>query len=121
MSPAGVIANIVAAAHITSFVFVVGGAVSIVVGAVKRWNWIRNPWFRLAMARVRVAWIRASSLFRNAPRLLFVLPAYSFQGPSCPETALNRIDTILFSHVPVCRPIRPFTPETPLDLLRAIH
>jgi hypothetical protein len=50
-------------------------------------------------------------------RLLFVLPTYSPQGPSFPERALNRIDTIFFSHVSVCRPIRPFTPETLLDLL----
>ena|SRR3989442_13531754 len=50
-------------------------------------------------------------------RLLFVLPTYSPQRPSFPETALNRIDTIFFSHVPVCRPIRPLAPETLLDLL----
>jgi len=49
--------------------------------------------------------------------LLLVLPTYSPEGPSFPEMALNRIDTIFFPHVPVCRPIRPFTPQTLLDLL----
>jgi hypothetical protein len=50
-------------------------------------------------------------------RLLLVLPTYSLQGPPLPKTALNRIDTIFFAHVSVCRPIRPFAPETLLDLL----
>jgi hypothetical protein len=53
-------------------------------------------------------------------RLLLVVPnvpTYSPKGPSFPEMALDRIDTIFFSHVPVGRSIRPFTPETFLDLL----
>src|SRR5579872_4128752 len=54
-------------------------------------------------------------------RLLLVVPAYSPQGPPLPESALNRIDTIFFAHVAVRRPVRPFTPETLLDLLRAVH
>jgi hypothetical protein len=40
------LANVVAAMHIGYFLFVVGGAVSIVVGAANRWAWVRNPWFR---------------------------------------------------------------------------
>jgi len=51
---------------------------------------------------------------------LLLLPtssANAIQGPPLPERALNRIDTIFFSHVPVCRPVRPLTPETLLDLL----
>jgi hypothetical protein len=52
-------------------------------------------------------------------RLLLVptSSANALQGPSLPERALNRIDTIFFSHVPVCRPVRPLTPETLLDSL----
>jgi hypothetical protein len=34
-------------------------------------------------------------------RLLLVVPTYSTKGPSLPESALNRIDTIFFSHVAV--------------------
>ena len=48
MSPADLIANVVAVLHIGYFLFVAGGSASIVVGAVKRWEWIRNPWFRLS-------------------------------------------------------------------------
>ena len=63
---------------------------------------------------------RASAAGRGGPphkELLLVLPAYSPQGPSFPETALNGIDTIFFPHIPVCGPVRPFTPEALLDLL----
>ena len=41
------IANLVAAAHIGYFIFVVIGTLAIVAGGWKRWKWIRNPWFRL--------------------------------------------------------------------------
>ena len=47
MSAADLLANIVAATHIGYFLFVVGGSISIVVGARKRWEWIRIPWFRV--------------------------------------------------------------------------
>src|SRR5215471_10237457 len=50
-------------------------------------------------------------------RLLLVLPTHSVQWPSLPELVLNRIDTIFFPYVAVGRPVRPFTPETLLDLL----
>ena len=58
-------------------------------------------------------------LSASIAHLLLVLTgsANAIQGPSLPEGALNRIDTIFFSHVPVCRPVRPLTPETLLDLL----
>src|SRR5262249_6536288 len=48
---------------------------------------------------------------------LLLVPTNSFQGPSLPESPLDGIDTIFFSHVPVCCPVRPLTPETFLDLL----
>ena len=41
-------ASAVAAIHISYFLFVAGGFVSIVLGAFRRWDWIRNPWFRAA-------------------------------------------------------------------------
>jgi Protein of Unknown function (DUF2784) len=40
------IADLIAAAHISYFLFVVGGCAAITIGAA--WNWIRNPWFRLS-------------------------------------------------------------------------
>jgi hypothetical protein len=48
VSATGFMANVVAAAHIGYFLFVIGGSIAIVVGAAKRWGWIRNLWFRLA-------------------------------------------------------------------------
>ena len=49
--------------------------------------------------------------------LLLVVSIQSPQGASFPETALNRIDTIFFPHVAVSSAVRPFTPQTLLNLL----
>jgi hypothetical protein len=43
-----VVADLIAATHIGYFLYVVGGCAAIVVGATKRWKWIRNPWFRFS-------------------------------------------------------------------------
>ena len=43
-----VLANFITLVHLAYFVFVVGGFVSTIVGAVRRsGRWIFNPWFRL--------------------------------------------------------------------------
>ena len=43
-----VLANVVTVAHLAFFVFVVGGFLSIVVGAARRsGRWVFNPWFRI--------------------------------------------------------------------------
>src|SRR5712671_6186369 len=48
MSLTDFMASAVAATHISYFLFVSGGFVSILVGAFRKWDWIRNPWFRLS-------------------------------------------------------------------------
>ena len=40
-------ADMVVAAHIGYFLFVVGGFLAILVGWRRGWEWIRNPWFRI--------------------------------------------------------------------------
>jgi hypothetical protein len=89
---------------------------------------MERPW-RRGCARVQKsidhwskrAYALASFKLKELPctllRLLLVLPTHSPQRPSFPKFALDRIDTIFFSHVPVRGPIRPFAPETLLDLL----
>src|ERR1700727_2108779 len=57
----------------------------------------------------------------NPLLLLFVVVTHSAERPPLPELTLNRIDTVFFPHVPVGRPIRSLTPQTLLDLLRAVH
>lgn len=57
-----VIADIVLTTHVTFVAFVIFGLFLIVCGGFRRWNWIRNPWFRMmhlgAMGVVVVqAWI----------------------------------------------------------------
>ena len=41
-------ANVIAVVHFAFVVFVVLGLLLILLGAVRRWNWVRNFWFRLA-------------------------------------------------------------------------
>jgi hypothetical protein len=43
-----VVADVIAAMHIAYFVYVAGGSAAIVVGAIRRWKWVRNPWFRFS-------------------------------------------------------------------------
>jgi hypothetical protein len=40
------LANIVAAAHISHFLFILGGVVTILIGPGRGWKWIRNVWLR---------------------------------------------------------------------------
>jgi len=39
-------ANVVALVHLSYFLFVLGGAVAIIVGHARGWHWVRGPWFR---------------------------------------------------------------------------
>lgn len=41
------LADVVVALHAVYVGFVVGGLVAILLGAVLRWRWVRNRWFRL--------------------------------------------------------------------------
>jgi hypothetical protein len=43
-----VVADAIAAMHIAYFVYVAGGTVAIIVGGIRRWKWVRNPWFRFS-------------------------------------------------------------------------
>lgn len=42
----GILADILVAIHVGFMVFVVLGQLVILAGAIARWNWIRNIWFR---------------------------------------------------------------------------
>src|SRR5215471_15478725 len=57
----------------------------------------------------------------DARRLLLVVPIHSVQRPALPESALDGIDAVFFPHISVRRAVLPLTPETFLDLLRAVH
>ena len=43
-----ILADAVAIVHAVYVLFVVGGLVLILIGIAKRWEWVRNFWFRLA-------------------------------------------------------------------------
>ena len=41
------LADLVVAIHVAYVAFVILGELAIVAGALLRWGWVRNPWFRL--------------------------------------------------------------------------
>jgi hypothetical protein len=43
-----VLADLVLVAHVAFVAFVISGLILILVGGVRGWSWIRNPWFRIA-------------------------------------------------------------------------
>ncbi len=54
----GFLADLVVAGHVAYVSYVVFGQLAILLGIVRRWQWVRNPWFRwthLVMILV-VAW-----------------------------------------------------------------
>jgi len=42
-----ILANLVALVHLLYFVFVVLGSLAIGIGGLRRWEWVRNSWFRI--------------------------------------------------------------------------
>jgi hypothetical protein len=42
----GYLADLIVAAHLAYAAFIVVGQAAIVVGVVRKWAWVRNPWFR---------------------------------------------------------------------------
>jgi Protein of Unknown function (DUF2784) len=43
----GLFADLVVAIHIAYVAYIIVGLALILVGLKRRWNWVRNPWFRL--------------------------------------------------------------------------
>jgi hypothetical protein len=41
------LADLIVAVHVAYVSYVVVGQLAIVVGLLRRWEWVRNPWFRL--------------------------------------------------------------------------
>jgi len=41
-------ADILLVIHVAFVTFVVSGLILILLGKLRRWNWVRNPWFRFA-------------------------------------------------------------------------
>lgn len=54
------LADIALITHVAFVVFIVGGLLAILLGGLRGWNWIRNPWFRtLHLAGIGVVVVQA--------------------------------------------------------------
>jgi hypothetical protein len=63
-------ADLILGAHLSIVAFIVGGLILTLVGRFAAWQWVRNPWFRLAHL-IAIA----------------VVVAQSWLGQTCPLTA----------------------------------
>jgi hypothetical protein len=96
------VADSIAAMHIGYFVYVVGGCAAIVVGAVQRWRWVRNPWFRLShLAAVYIV------VFENVFNIACPLNTAEWQLRSASQSATEAssgigglLDRLLFHTIP---------------------
>jgi hypothetical protein len=57
----GLLADLVVTVHLAFMLFIVLGQVLIVLGALLRWSWVRNPWFRL-LHLLAIAYIASQAL-----------------------------------------------------------
>lgn len=72
MGPPLLLADIIAIIHLGYVIFVILGFILILVGIALRWNWVRNPWFRI-IHLVAIAAVAAEALL----------------GINCPLTVLE--------------------------------
>ena len=97
-----IVADLIAAAHIGYFIYVVGGCAAIVVGFTQRWGWIRNPWFRLShLAAVYIV------VFENVFNIACPLNTAEWRLRSTSQSALEAssgiggvLDHLLFHTIP---------------------
>lgn len=47
MNPYAALADAVVVLHLAYVSYIVFGLLAILIGRLRRWNWVRNPWFRL--------------------------------------------------------------------------
>jgi hypothetical protein len=43
----GILADIILILHVIFAAFIILGLIIIIIGGIRKWNWVRNPWFRL--------------------------------------------------------------------------
>ncbi len=54
------LADLVLITHVAFVAFVIFGLLLIICGGIRKWNWIRNPWFRMAhLAAIGVVVVQA--------------------------------------------------------------
>jgi hypothetical protein len=96
------VADLIAAAHIGYFIYVVGGSAAIIVGFTQGKEWIRNPWFRLShLAAVYIV------VFENTFNIACPLNTAEWQLRSTSQSAIEAtsgvggiLDILLFHTIP---------------------
>jgi hypothetical protein len=89
------LADVIAIVHIGYVVFVVLGFILIVAGIVFHWNWVRNPWFRIAHLTAILAVAMEAMLGIHCP--LTVLELRLRRHSLVPHERISFIGTFIHS------------------------
>jgi hypothetical protein len=97
----GLAPALVVALHVAYVAFVVVGLVCTVVGRVRGWEWVRNPWFRLPHLAA-VLFVAASDLLgRDCPLTVLEQDLKRSAGEPVPQGSfVGRLLAPLFGPVP---------------------
>ena len=92
------LADVLLVLHFSIALFIVGGLVLVWVGALARWNWVRNPWFRYLHVAA-IVFVAAEALLGYACPL--TLWEDLLRGGARPETFVGRwVYRLLYYHAP---------------------
>ncbi len=97
------LANFVAIVHLLYFVFVVLGSLAIAIGALRRWEWVRNSWFRIL--HLLAIWIVLGEDVIGLVCPLNVAESGLRKTAEVPETGVGLTLDRLLHHTIVGRPL----------------
>ena len=81
------LADLLLVLHFSIALFIVGGLILVWIGALARWGWIRNPWFRY-LHLAAIAFVAAEALLGYACPL--TIWEDLLRGGARPETFVGR-------------------------------
>jgi hypothetical protein len=96
------IADLVVAVHIAYVAYVLGGLLVILVGLIRKWRWIRSPWFRLTHLTAILIVVLELVFKTSCPLTVFEMRLRAMAGESVSAgTFVGRLmHYLLFAAVP---------------------
>ena len=98
----GIAADLMVIIHVLYVAYIVGGVALILIGLKRKWNWIRNPWFRLTHLLAILIVMYEMIVKANCPLTTWEMQLRSVAGqPVDHSTFMDRLlSFILFADAP---------------------
>ena len=92
------LADVLLALHFSIALFIVGGLILVWAGALARWSWVRNPWFRY-LHLAAIAFVAAEALLgATCPLTIW---EDLLRGGATPESFIGRwVKRLLYYNAP---------------------